>query len=264
MRRRLSTNLCRAGFRPTRALIDRYFRRFGAWVGWSLAVYHHGFVGSGVARKVSFDSSVAHLDQAMVLGKGAILICPHGFCHELGAAAINCRYPLAAIVRESKDPARDAIKQHWYRATGIPVVRRPRRSSLLADTLLCLGVLRRGQALGITPDILVSPDKGINVRFLGRQVCLSPGAAMLAQKTGAPIVPCWAEWIEDPSGVRDDRVVLSFDEPIRLERGGGLQERARDILQAWCRNWEVYLQRHTDNWMFWLDKRWTRVLRGRA
>jgi lauroyl/myristoyl acyltransferase len=264
MRKRLATNLRHAGVTPTATRINRYFRRFGCWVSWSLAVYHRGFAESGVSERLTFDDSVSHLDQAMARGRGVILVCPHFFCHELGAAAVNRRHPVAIIVRENKNPARDRVKQHWYEATGIETVRRPRRSSLMADTLAYLRVLKSGRALGITPDILVPPDKGVPVQIFGREVFLSPGMAVLAMRSGAPLVPCWYQWHQDASAKRDDRALMCFGEPIQLSASGNRGELAHAAVQDWCRRYEAYLQECPEDWMFWLDKRWTKVLRGRA
>jgi len=264
LRRRLATNFRLAGVTPTASRINRYFRRFGSWVSWSLAVYHRGFEESRVTDRLIFDDSVSHLDRAMALRRGVILVCPHFFCHELGAAAVNRRHPVAVIVRENKDPARDRVKQHWYEATGIEAVRRPRRSSLMADTLAYLRVLKNGRALGITPDILVSPSKGVPVQIFGREVFLSPGMAVLAMRAGAPLVPCWYQWIEDPSAKRDDRALMCFGEPIQLSATGNRGAAAHDAVQDWCRRHEAYLRDCPEDWMFWLDKRWTKVLRRHA
>ena len=264
MRKRLATNFKRAGITPTSARVDRYFRRFGCWISWSLAVYHHGFVPSGVAERVLFDDSVSRLDQAAALGRGVILIGAHGFCHDVGAAAVNRRHPVTVLARESKSAAREAMKKRWYQARGIEMACRPRRSSVTADTMTCIRTLRRGRALAITPDVLVSSQKGVSVQFLGREVFLSPGIAVLAMRTGAPLVPCWYEWHEDRSAKRDDRVVVCFDEPIELAPTGDRGKLAQETLQAWCVQFEQYLKRYPENWMFWLDKRWTKVLRGGA
>src|SRR5262245_44452855 len=87
LRERLAGNLRRAGIEPTPARLDRYFRRFGCWVGWSAATYNHGFQGAGLADRILFDSSIVHVDRAIAKGRGIIFACPHGFCYELGAAA---------------------------------------------------------------------------------------------------------------------------------------------------------------------------------
>src|SRR5439155_10194514 len=57
LRQRLTTNLKRVGIAPTETVLDGYFRRFGCWTGWSLAIYHAGFAASGVAARMVFHAS---------------------------------------------------------------------------------------------------------------------------------------------------------------------------------------------------------------
>jgi KDO2-lipid IV(A) lauroyltransferase len=261
LRQRLATNLQRAGIEPTETILNRYFHRFGCWSGWSLAVYQAGLEGSGVGARLVFDeSTVANLDHAVAKGKGVVLACPHLFCHEMAAAAIHRRHPVVALVRESKDPERGAVKQRWYEATGMETVRRPRDSSVVSDTLAYLRVLRNGRVLGITPDLLLPPEKGLPVRMFGRQVTLSPGIVMLAMRSGAPLVTPLAKWIDGEPGQRGARIRMWFSEPIEFPSGGDREHTIRNGLQAWCSYVEDYFRREPENWMFWLDKRWSRAL----
>jgi lauroyl/myristoyl acyltransferase len=264
MRKRLATNLRLAGVTPTSDRIDRYFRRFGCWVGWTLAVYHHGFEGSQIGERVPFDDTLRYFDEAMALGRGVVLVSPHFFCHEIGAAAMNRRHPLTAIVRESKDPSRDAVKEQWYRATGLETLRRPRQSSLMSDTLAYVRALRGGRVLAITPDIMVPANKGVAVEFFGRQVYLSPGMAMLAMRSRAPVLAVWPKWREDSSRRQNDQIMAHFDHPIEIPTTGDRERIARDILQEWCRRCQAHLEQRPEDWMFWLDKRWTKALRKGA
>jgi lauroyl/myristoyl acyltransferase len=264
LRQRLATNLQRAGITPTESILNRYFHRFGCWSGWSLAVYQAGLEASGVGARFVFGESVVNLDRAVARGKGVVLACPHLFCHEIAAAAISRRHPVVALVRESKDPRRGAVKQRWYEATGMETVRRARDSSVVADTLAYLRVLRGGRVLGITPDVLMPPDKGMPVRMFGRQLTLSPGVVLLAMRAGAPLVTPLGEWLDAEPGGRGAHVRMHFSEPLLFPVSGDRERTLRDGLQAWCSHIEDYLRRRPENWMFWLDKRWAHALAAPA
>jgi lauroyl/myristoyl acyltransferase len=263
LRRRLARNLRSAGLTPTSAVLDRYFQLLGTWAGWSMAVYQKGFLASGIARGIRLDDSVAHLDRAVAEGKGVILATAHFFCHEIGAAAIHLRHPIAALIRESKDPLRQAIKDRWYEATGMEIVLRARRSSLLADTLAYLRVLRAGKVLAITPDLPMRRDQGVPVRMFGRQVILPSGMIALSIRSGAPVVSCWGEWRRDRCG-RPVDVCVRFDEPMRFPPAKDREAIQRAGMQAWGSRCQEDLRKSPENWMFWLDKNWTRVLRTPA
>jgi len=98
LRWRLARNMRRAGIEPTPRQLDAYFRLMGHWFGQSVALYHRGFAGAGLEAQITFDESAAHLQSALDQGRGAILAEFHYHYHEIGAAAIAQRYPLAVIV----------------------------------------------------------------------------------------------------------------------------------------------------------------------
>lgn len=254
LRRRLASNMRLAGLEPTPARLDHYFTYFGRFVGWSLAVYQAGFERSGVADLIEIDESVSHLDRAVAAGRGVILAAPHVFCHEMCAAALSRRHPVVALVRENKSPAREALKQRWYEATGLTTIRRPRHSSVIADTLAYLRLLRTGRVLAITPDLVALGNTGVPVTIFGHEVHLMPGIIVLAMRSGAPVVTAFVDGCG--RGVR-----LSFTEPVNFAVGPGHDKGVQRGMQAWCGVLETYLTQHPENWMFWLDKRWTRALR---
>jgi lauroyl/myristoyl acyltransferase len=254
LRRRLATNLRMAGLDPTTSRLDHYFANFGEWAGWSLAVYQAGFERSGVADLIDLDQSVSHLDQAVAAGRGVVLAAPHVFCHEMAAAAINRRHRVVALVREAKSPARERLKQRWYEATGLATVRRPRHASVIGDTLAYIRLLRRGQVLAITPDLVVPANRGVPVAMFGREVHLLPGVVVLAMRAGAPVVTAFA----DRSG---PRFRVTFSEPAHFVPSRDHDRGMRRGMQTWCDALETYLKQSPENWMFWLDKRWTMALR---
>jgi len=257
LRARLLTNLAlglgRDRVPPGAA--QAYFRNLGRWFGWSMAIYHRGFWNSGVPPRIAFHESVVHLDAAVARGRGAILATPHQFCHEIGVAYISGRHKVVGLVRESKRPLRESMKRRWYEATGVEVMRRPRRSSVAADTFACLRVLKNGRLLAIAPDVILPPAAAVPVRMFGRNVFLSPGMVVLAMRARVPLVTFYFHW------ERDGRLLLRFTEAVEYPATGDRAQTAAEGLQAWCRQCEEYFRANPGNWMFWLDKGWTRVLR---
>jgi lauroyl/myristoyl acyltransferase len=261
LRMRLRTNLHQAGLEATPERVDRYFRLLGDWLASSLALYNRGLAASGVAGTIRLDESIANLDRAVALGRGVVLVSPHAFCHELGAAVINRRHPVVALVRESKNPVRDAIKRRWYEATGLETVLRSRKSSMLADVMSYIRVLRDGKVLAITPDLPVAAEAGVPVKILGRTVSLNPGMVALAMWSGAPMVFCWAQkW--DLGRPGHDAATVGFDEPIHVPPTRDRAAALRTGMAEWGRRFEEFLRRDPEFWLFWLDKRWTQVWRG--
>jgi KDO2-lipid IV(A) lauroyltransferase len=266
LRQRLADNLHAAGMDYSDATVRGYFRRFGLWIGHSLGVYSAGLDHSLVSTQIELDPDTIHyLDEAVARGKGVILASPHLFCHEIGAGLIHRRYPVTALVRESKDAAWGEIKQHWYeQSLGVHTVVRPRKGSIAGDIAAMLRVLRAGKILGITPDVLTSRSSGLPVNLFNRTVSLSPGMILLAMRSGAPLIPTGGRWLSDPGDAYRARAQITFSPPLELPKGGNRETALRDGLQCWCAHFENSLRRSPADWLFWLDKGWTKVLRQPA
>lgn len=240
-----------------RAAVGAYFRQLRIYLGWAFAVMQHGIVDANAQSFIRYGDSVAVLDEAVALGRGVVLCSPHWISNEVVGGVINLRHPVVMLVREERDPHHQAVRDRWYHHVGVQTVRRPRRSSLLSDTRTCLTILKTGAILAVTPDILFGPEDGARpVRLFGRRVHLKAGAAALSAYSGAPMVFCTPHWtgnavtlhwsvVPDPSEGADDRDAL-----------------IRHRMQAWCDLFEAHVTRHPEDWLFWLDKRWSRMLRS--
>ncbi len=262
LRQRLAENLRAAGMDASESTVRAYFRRLGLWIGHSLGVFAAGLDRSLVHTQFDLDpETVHHLDEAVAKGKGVVLAAPHLFCHEIGAALIHRRHPLTALVRESKDAVWAAIKRKWYgEALGLNTVLRPRKGSTAGDIAALLRVLRAGKLLGLTPDVPTSRTSGLPVTLFGRTVNLSPGMIVLAMRSGAPLITVGGRWFTDPAVPTRERGRITFSPPLELPKGGR-EEALREGLQRWCWQFESDLRRSPADWLFWLDKAWTRVLR---
>ena len=131
---------------------------------------------------------------------------------------------------------------------------RARDASAAADTRALVRALERGAILGITPDLIAGGREGVAVRLFGRTVRLRGGAVGLARRAGAPLLffaPCWR-------GTRFSLRWHRLPDPPRALAGN---EAVRRGLQAWCDLLEGHVERHPEDWLFWLDKRWVRAVR---
>ncbi len=263
LRDRLVRNLRAAGVDSSDATVGAYFRRFGLWAGHSLGAFSAGIDTCLAPTQIELDPvTIHHIDDAVARGNGVVLATPHLFCHELAAALLHRRHPVTALVRESKDQGWGAIKHRWYgTALGLNTVARPRKGSVAGDMAAMLRVLRGGGVLGITPDVLTARGSGLPVQIFGRTVSLSPGMVLLGMRSGAAVITGRSHWIADPSCPGRERVRMSFSEPMDLPESGDRETILRAGLQRWCSAFEAELHRSPADWLFWLDKAWTKVLR---
>lgn len=233
-----------------------YFRRVGWALGSSLSTFHRGIGATPVPDEVTFDDSVALLDRAVAEGHGVVVAAPHWCGHELAAAIVNRRHPSVYLVRQAPTAARMARKLKWYHALGVELALRPSRASTIKDAAAYLNILKRGKVLFITPDLLADPGQGVEVQLFGRPARLYGGAFAIAIAARAPIMRASLNWRSDSSvSIRWERAAGSADHG---DRAAAISA----ALQDWCRWFEDKLRANPENWLFWLDKRWSRFLRA--
>jgi KDO2-lipid IV(A) lauroyltransferase len=190
-----------------------------------------------IARSVEL-RGVEHLHAAMAGGKGVIAIGFHIGNIDLGAALLaGLGYPVNVVVDRFEPPELDALIQRQREAKGlklIPLDDAPRRA---------LRVLRRNEVLALLID-RPSPLDGVVVRFFGGEIAIPGGAAILALRTGAPVVPCCV--FRGPGG-RFTAEVAPALLPEQLQTG----DRQRDvqtITQHLVETLEGWVRRYPDQW----------------
>ncbi|HEV8633388.1 MAG TPA: lysophospholipid acyltransferase family protein [Chloroflexota bacterium] len=190
-----------------------------------------------IARSVEI-RGVEHLHAAMAQGKGAIAIGFHIGNIDLGAAVLaQIGYPVNVVVDRFDPPELDALIQRQREAKGlklIPFDDAPRRS---------LRALRRNEVLALLID-KPSPPDGVVVRFFGGEIALPGGAAVLALRTGAPVVPCCV--FRRPGG-RFIAEVAPAVLPDRLQTGDS-QRDIQTITQRLVETLEGWVRRYPDQW----------------
>jgi lauroyl/myristoyl acyltransferase len=253
----LRANLRRAlGLEPSLEQMERdYFERATEWAHYTALTFRRGFARSGFAGEGGvLDDSFARVERAAALGRGVVLVGPHQFGHELFAALIHTRTPLVGVIRREQRNA--ALLERWYRQLGMPTILRPPHAGAVSDFRALLRVLRDRATLGITPDLPGGPGEGEPVRWFGREVRLRAGAFWLALRGRAPLVRYWIDR-------RGPRLVCRFSPAVMIEREPGVptSQTVQRHLQMWAAEFEQELRARPEGWTFWVDRRWTRVLR---
>ena len=87
------------------------------------------------------------------------------------------------------------------------------------------------------------------VNFLGRRAATATGPVILAQRTGATLLPCFI--IRQP----DDRHQLVFESPLKLEQGKDSRETVMINIQKITGIIESYIRRYPAEWG-WIHRRW--------
>jgi lauroyl/myristoyl acyltransferase len=231
-----------------------YFRHVGWFLSSALATFHNGLMNTPVPDEVTFDDTMQVLDQAATEGRGVVLTAAHWSGHELAAACVGRRHPMVMLVREASTPERTARKLKWYAALGTETVLRPSGSSPIKDAVAYLRILKQGKTLAMTPDLLADAEQGVDVSIFGRPARLHGGAFALALTAGAPMIRVSGHWQSER------RPLIRFERAPDVDRGDR-DAAVRAAVQDWCGWFEGKVRQSPENWLFWLDKRWSRFLR---
>ena len=130
---------------------------------------------------------IEHLHAAMQAHGRALVLTAHlGNWEILCAAHRLTEYGLSVVVRPLDARWLDAVAVKLRRRTGVDVI--DKRGALRP----VLEALRRGRMVGILMDQNAARREGVFVEFFGHPASTSRSLALLAVRTGAPVIPIFA------------------------------------------------------------------------
>jgi KDO2-lipid IV(A) lauroyltransferase len=196
-----------------------------------------------IHKYVVFDSE-QNLRDALAKGKGVLALTGHFGNWELMAAAVAMHFGNSSVVARPLDfkPADQLMidLRSRYGSEIIPA-RRGMRHLIRAA--------RRNKIIGILLDQNVDWYDGTFVDFLGRPACVNKGLALLALKTGAPVIPFFS--VRDKSG----RYRIIIGKEVALIRTGDKTRDIEDNTALFTSIIESYVRKYPHHW-FWFHKRW--------
>lgn len=254
LRVRLARNMKLTGvYHPD--LLNAYFARAVDQMVMLAHVFRAGFARSGCPEKFKFDDSFVLLEQAYAAGKGVINISPHICGYPVYPPIVSPRIPCSIYLRRNKDPRKMRITEAIGLAGNGHLVYPPAGATRAQRLQVAIDVLRTGRMLFITPDTPRKPHQGVPVTILGRTVYFPTGVFVMSLRTGAPVVPTVWYWSDGAYHIR-------YDQPIELARGGRVKQKVESATRKWAKSVDAFLHEHPEMWWNWLDKRWTRTIRG--
>ncbi len=204
------------------------------------------------ARSIPVDGA-EHAAAALARGRGLLFFSAHYGMWELAALVGGLQFPVALVARPLDNPRLDARLAHVRTRWGNEVI--PKRGAVGA----VLRRLRRGGAVALLIDQRPK-HVGLVMPFLGRDAHVRPTLAVLALRTGAPIVPVRCR--REPDG--SWRVV--FEPEVPVTRTGDDEADARAVMAACNARLEQWILESPEQWL-WTHARWKEPRRhghGRA
>jgi KDO2-lipid IV(A) lauroyltransferase len=184
-----------------------------------------------------------HLEKAINRGKGVLLVTGHLGNWELLGAYLASRHPTSAVVKSVYDPRFDTLIT-WL------------RSEKLKGTVIKRGMALRGiiEALRQNHVILMLCDQdtgkdGVFVPFFEKLAWTQSGAARIAQRRGAAIVPAFVVRGED------HRFELQVEKEIPIPVTQDPEADVVETVNRYTRVIESYVKTYPNQWM-WMHRRW--------
>lgn len=184
---------------------------------------------------------LSHLESAYGEGKGVVAVSAHLGNFELMGAFLALKgYAVTVVAAPLYDARLDALLRENRVRSGLEVVPRDRATSAI------LRALRKGHVVGL----LVDQDTrgaGIAVPFFDHLARTPTGPAVLADRTGAPIVPMAIHRLPD------DTHLVTVRPPIRP--AGRTPEDVETTTRAYTGELERFIRKAPAQWV-WMHDRW--------
>lgn len=191
-----------------------------------------------LARTVDI-AGLENLRQALARGKGAIVAMPHMGNLSLVAepVATLLATQIMVIVEQMRDPAVHNLIRHFRARSNIQMVEvGPHATREIGRAL------RAGVIVVLASDRTVA-SATVEVDFFGATAVVPSGAALLALRSGAPLLTAFT--YRPTSG----RSIVVIDPPLGIERRNDLASDIRRVMQAIIRIFEAYIRRHPSQWL---------------
>jgi KDO2-lipid IV(A) lauroyltransferase len=190
-------------------------------------------------------------ESARARGRGVVVAVAHfGNWEVLARASARRGMPLTAITRA----LRGRLNQQLLAARREGGLRElPDKGS----TGAALRLLRRGETLAIVVDQNMRPSRGIFVDFFGEPACTTPAAAVLALRSGAPLLAAFP--VRSADGTHRVRMEGPFSPPAGARGRAAVLALTQELTRAV----ERAVREHPDHW-FWVHRRWKTRPEGSA
>jgi lauroyl/myristoyl acyltransferase len=237
--RRILASECVDGVEPDPRLVRRWSRRtFGEYARYWSDGARLPFVSTEeIYAHMRFERGEDTLRAAMAEGRGVVMALPHVGSWEWGGAWLALEdMPMTAVVETIEPP--ELFEWFIRQRAGMGLTAVPLGEGSGAAVLRAL---KAGTLVGLVSDRDLVGN-GVEVEFFGEKTTLPGGAATLALRTGAILLPTV---VYAGPGTWHTGVVMS---PLDTTRTGSLRADVARITQELATCFEGFILRHPEQW----------------
>lgn len=217
-------------------LVSRVWQNIGQTLVQFLKIT--SFSEADFSRRAEFKGK-EYIDQALSQGRGLIFLGAHfGNWELIGAAVAHLGYPLAVVARPLDNYLLNEQVNRIREFHGATVILKKKAAKE------SLRWLKKNGILGILIDQNFY-EGGVFVDFFGRPAATTNIISLLAEKTGARILPIFSRH-------NNGKIIVTVEPPVdikNLDSSAATQELTK-IIEDWIR-------RYPEEW-FWIHDRWKR------
>ncbi len=195
-------------------------------------------------RYITFEG-LENFQKAYEKEKGILILTAHFGNWEWMAALfpLQSHHPVHVVVRPLDSRFLDSMVEQLRMRTGNQAIPKQKAMGQI------LRLLRAGEIVGILLDQNMAWQEGVFVDFFGEKACTNTGMALLALKTGTPVLPAFN------IRQKDGRYRVVIEPEIPLVRTGDKERDVTENTQRFTQIIERYVRNYPDQWL-WLHQRW--------
>lgn len=181
---------------------------------------------------------------AVAQGKGVLSIVSHFGNWELMTIAVPMfAKPMYIVHRPLRNPVIDNLVEYVRTIHGNVMITKGGSGKLIME------LLTANHVIGILSDQNVSVREGMFVDFFGRPACSGVGLAVMALRSGAPVIPAFM--VRQKSG----KYRLILKPAVKIIRTGTYEMDLLENTQQFTKIVEEVVREYPDQY-FWFHQRW--------
>ena len=231
---------------PPETIIRRNFKNLGKSFAEVVKIYYG--LGGRIIQSVEI-KGIEHYLKAREKGLGILVITGHCGNWELNALAVAKKISkLNIVARPIDNPYLNRLVERTREKYGSRVVYK--RGALRG----ILSALKRNEVVAILMDQSVVSGEGVAAEFLGKRDYTMKTPAVIAMKTGAPVLPAF---IRRANGGH----VIEIGEPVGIDTSEDTEQAIFHNTVSFSRKIEDYIKKNPAEWL-WIHRRWKRFPAG--